>query len=315
MPQIFAFLVFTIRLDTLAGMEYERYIQASDGTSLYTTVCGQGTPLVLCDGLGCAGFIWKYLKEALCPQYQIISWHYRGHGLSDLPAQPQSMNIETMCSDLAAVLDAYQIPSAVLLGHSMGVQVILEFALRYRRRVQALAAICGSYGRPLDTLHGHGHIGKIFPVAKSIALRFPKAGQQLWKHTLRSRPAYAFASRFEVNGDVVRLADFKPYFDHLSGMNMEIFLNLVEHVQGHSVEDHLPEIETPTLIIAGERDTFTPAWLSQRMKQLLPHAELMVVPGGTHIAPIELPELVSLRIERFLAKQLLSQRQTQQVSS
>ena len=36
------------------------------------------------------------------------------------------------------------------------------------------------------------------------------------------------------------------------------------------------------------------------MHMLIPDAELLVVPGGTHVAPIEIPELINLRLERFL---------------
>ena len=56
----------------------------------------------------------------------------------------------------------------------------------------------------------------------------------------------------------------------------------------------------PTLIIAGEKDTFTPMWLSEKMAEMLPNSELMVVPTGSHTGPIEMPQLCNLRVERWL---------------
>jgi pimeloyl-ACP methyl ester carboxylesterase len=281
-------------------MERERYIRSFDGTELYTSSTGQGPAIVLCDGLGCDGFIWRYVKPALRAHYRLISWNYRGHGLSRAPADPDAVGIAALRADLGAVLDAYGLDKAVLFGHSMGVQVILDFALDAPERVAGLVPICGSFGRPLDTLHGDDRLGRLFPLVRDTLLRWPRPGQRVWRRILASRLAYAMATHFEVNGKIVRPEDFKPYFEHLSSMDVGTFVRLLDRIQNHSVEDRLSAIRTPTLIIAGERDTFTPAWLSHRMHLLIPEAELMVVPGGSHVVPIEIPELVNLRIERFL---------------
>jgi hypothetical protein len=45
---------------------------------------------------------------------------------------------------------------------------------------------------------------------------------------------------------------------------------------------------------------FTPVWVSRLMQERLPDAELLVVRGGTHTAYLEQPDLVNLRIEKFL---------------
>jgi pimeloyl-ACP methyl ester carboxylesterase len=285
--------------------EQERYVASFDGTQLYTSAIGNGPAIVLCDGLGCAGFIWKYLKDTLRPHFRLISFNYRGHGFSARPADPKALDIPALRGDLTAVLNAYGLHDAILFGHSMGVQLILDFALHAPGRCRALVAICGSYGRPLDTLHGHGRLAKMFPLLRHVMLTYPQGGQRLWQRTLRSRVAYAFASRFEVNGKIVHSADFRPYFEHLCAMDAGVFVRLLARVQEHSTESRLPDVAVPTLIIGGERDSFTPAWLSRRMHQRIPNSELMIVPGGTHIAPIEIPELVGLRIERFLERRAL----------
>lgn len=292
-------------MTTLGCMEMERYVTSFDGTKLYTSTIGQGPPIILCDGLGCAGYIWKYLKQALCGQHQIISWNYRGHGHSGRPAHPEALGISALRADLAAVMDSYGLSDAILFGHSMGVQVILEFAVHLPHRTRALVPICGSYGRPLDTLHGHGRVGKLFPLLRHVMLNYPSQGQAVWRRILRSKAAYAFASRFEVNGKIVAVADFRPYFEHLCAMDVGIFVQLLDRLQEHTVEPRLHEIKAPTLIIGGERDSFTPGWLSKRMQQHIADAELMIVPGGTHITPIEIPELVALRIERFLERRVM----------
>jgi len=55
------------------------------------------------------------------------------------------------------------------------------------------------------------------------------------------------------------------------------------------------------LVVAGTHDTFTPYWLSEEMHDRIPGAEMLTVPGGTHVSPIEQPELLTLRLEKWLA--------------
>jgi pimeloyl-ACP methyl ester carboxylesterase len=54
--------------------------------------------------------------------------------------------------------------------------------------------------------------------------------------------------------------------------------------------------------VAGDRDSFTPPEIAQRMAKVIPRAELLMIPGGTHVAPLEHEELVVLRIEKFLVQ-------------
>jgi pimeloyl-ACP methyl ester carboxylesterase len=87
-------------------------------------------------------------------------------------------------------------------------------------------------------------------------------------------------------------------------MDPVVFVRTLESAAHHSAWDHLPHVDVPTLIIAGEHDKFTPAWLSRRMAAHIPDAEFMMVPQGTHAAPLEHRELVELRVERFLREHL-----------
>jgi pimeloyl-ACP methyl ester carboxylesterase len=285
-------------------MERERFIRSFDGTELFTSSTGEGPAVVLNDGIGCDGFIWRYVRAALKGRYRIIHWHYRAHGLSSAPRDPDALGMPALRADLGAVLDAYSVDQATLLGHSMGVQVILDYALENPERVQGLVPICGSYGRPLDTLHGDGRLALLFPAMRDAMLRWPQHGQRVWSGILLSPLAQVIANTFEINAKIIRRGDFAPYLEHLAGMDVRLFFRLLDRIRHHTVEDRLGEVRAPTLVITGDRDTFTPAWLSHRMQMLIPGAELLVVPGGTHVTPIEIPELVNLRLERFLSERV-----------
>jgi len=58
-------------------------------------------------------------------------------------------------------------------------------------------------------------------------------------------------------------------------------------------------------VVAGERDTFTPAFLARAMAEVIPKGELLMVTEGTHVTPIEQPDLVNARIETFLHDRVL----------
>jgi len=70
--------------------------------------------------------------------------------------------------------------------------------------------------------------------------------------------------------------------------------------QEHDAGNLLGEIRAPTLVVAGERDLFTPRHLSVEMSTRIPDADLLEIPRGSHAALIEQPELINLRLEKFL---------------
>jgi pimeloyl-ACP methyl ester carboxylesterase len=113
-----------------------------------------------------------------------------------------------------------------------------------------------------------------------------------------------YALLVETNAKLMRREDLLPYFKHLAQMDPLIFLRTLKSLDAHSARDHLPHVSVPTLVAGGEKDTFTPAWLSRRMAHAIPHSELLIVPGGSHTAPLEQPQLIGDAIERFLTERL-----------
>jgi pimeloyl-ACP methyl ester carboxylesterase len=276
--------------EELQGTE-SGFADAPDGTRIHWSAVGTGSPaLVCCDGIGCDGFAWKYLVRDFAPRR------------SGIPQDAARVGFDDISADMEAVLRATRTSRAVLLGHSMGVQVALEHHRRRPEQVLALVLICGSHGLPLDTFHDSKALKILLPAMISAAGKYPQAMNLIWRLAASGELAYQIATHFEVNGRLVRRDDFAPYFKHLAGMDPQLFLGMLRHASEHTAWDHLPQVGVPTLIVAGTADTFTPFWLSEEMQARIPGAELLAVPGGTHVAPIEHPELITLRLEKFLAK-------------
>lgn len=274
---------------------------ARDGTRLHWTNHGSGEPaVVLTDGIGCAGYVWRALGPALAARHRTIHWNYRGHGRSAPPADPARVGLEDCVDDLLAVLDAAGERSAVIAGHSMGVQVALELHRRAPGRVRALVLVCGAPGRPIDTFHDSPVLRLAFPFARALVERFPEAVRTGFRVLLPSELAMQYALQFEVDRTRVERADLTRYFDDLSRVDPTLFVRMLASAAEHDCLPHLHEVDVPTLVVAGERDSFTPLRLSERMHSEIPGSELLVVPGGTHVAPLEAPDVVAERVLGFL---------------
>lgn len=278
------------------------YITSGDGTPLYFESTGAGLPVSLLDGIGCAGYVWKYIAPHLARSARTVHFHYRGHGLSAPPADPTELSIARSADDLALVLDRLGIDKTIACGHSMGVQVALEFFHRRRDRTAGLILMCGSYGRPLDTFQGDGRIRGVLEPARSFVHGAGDTFRTLWRFAFPTRFAWWIARATEVDGAMVSRADFMPYLEHFGTLDPALFLDMLAAAQAHTAEAYLGEIDVPVLIIGGERDGFTPVWLSELMHERIAGSELVMLPKGTHTGVIEHRELVELALDRWLER-------------
>jgi len=275
-------------------------VQSFDGTKIRYRSRGEGLPMVFADGIGCDGYVWKYLWQDFGDRARLIHGHYRGHATSDLPQDTNLLSIENLADDIAYMLDDDEVDKAILFGHSMGCQVIFEFAHRYPDRTLGLVPMTGSYGLPLKTFHDNRTLDTLFPYLYPLFVLTPWIPEAIWHRIVPTELAYWIATHFEINGHLIEYEDFMPYLKFIGNIDLRMFAKMLDHAARHNAEPYLPDLDLPVMIIAGERDTFTPMWLSEKMRDMLPNAEMLVVPTGSHTAPIEMPQLVNLRVERWL---------------
>ena len=284
----------------------ESFARGADGTRLYFhRQGGRGSPqltALLCDGLACDGFIWKYLWDELADELNVAHSHYRGHGRSGLPVDTEQIGVKALADDVDAVRRELGDPPVVLIGHSLGTQVALE---AYRRRPEGIAALvllCGSFGRVTYTFKGSEMLASVLPNLIEFATRHPTVTRAIWS-SVPPRVAIAVAQLTgDINLGAVRLEDVEPYFKHVSIVDFELFLRMLNAAGEHSAEDILPQVKVPVLVVAGAKDSFTPAAVSEAMAQAIPGAELEVIPSGTHLAPLEHHGEIAARISAFLAR-------------
>lgn len=284
-----------------------QFISARDGTRLFVRErphpLDEGRPTaILCDGIACDGFIWKYLWDDLTTDMNVVHWHYRGHGRSARPADPSVIELVDHARDLDAVrrMTAGKGP-VVLFGHSMGCQVALEAYRLHPEDVLGLVLICGSYGRITHTFRGTDVMAQLLPRVIEAVDKHTRVARGLWGHL---PPAVALRIAL-LTGEVDRVSiqpeDLLPYMKHMVDIDLPMFLRMLRSAGEHTARDFLPKIDVPVLVLAGDRDTFTPTRYAEEMAALIPRSELHVL-SGTHVIPIERKDQVAELVRTFVRK-------------
>lgn len=288
-------------------MQYERegFVEAADGTRIFFELLGEGEPpVILTDGIGCDGFAWRYLAPRLARNHRVVHWHFRGHGRSGPPIDRAQLSIEDLARDLRNICKDLDVERPVIAAHSMGVQVALEYYRQNRDDVGALILMCGTFGRITTTFHGTDLLNQVLPGLIQGARMFPGVARAVWGRLPAAMAFRLACAGRELDGKRIQEEDFQRYWEHASLMDPDVFLRMLQRAGQHDARGVLPDIDVPTLVVAAEHDTFTPMSLAEEMAAAIPHAELEVVEGASHAAPVEQPDHIAERVEDFLSSRL-----------
>ncbi|MDT7684288.1 MAG: hypothetical protein QOG57_4598, partial [Pseudonocardiales bacterium] len=109
-----------------------------NGKELAVEVDGEGPAVLLVHGLGGTSNFYQVQADALAERFRVIRVDSAGAGRSPVA---DGISIESHADDLAAVLDALDVDSAAVVGHSMGTLVVRTLAARHPGKVSALALL------------------------------------------------------------------------------------------------------------------------------------------------------------------------------
>jgi 3-oxoadipate enol-lactonase len=246
---------------------------------------GQGPTVVLSHGLGCTLHMWDEVVALLKSDYTLLRYDHRGHGQSEVPAGPTTME---MLADDAAGLIAAQTSGAVhFVGLSMGGMT-----------AQALAA-------------NHPQCVKSIVIANS-ANWYDDAAQALWQTriaTVRANgvaaiadgalPRWFTAAFLADAAGAGRIARTRA---DLERTDSAAYAACCEAIAGMDLRASNTRIGCPTLVIAGAKDEATPPALSDRMLASIPGAQLRSI-DAAHLSAVEQPEAFAAMVREFLKAQ------------
>jgi pimeloyl-ACP methyl ester carboxylesterase len=249
----------------LPAADDQGYVE-HDGARIWYTTYGAGAPVIMLHGgLGHSGN-WGYQVPALIKSgYRAVLIDSRGHGRSTRDARPYLY--ELMASDVLAVMDALHLDKAAIVGWSDGACTGLILGRQAPTRVAGvLFFACNMDPRGVMEFKPSPVIDRCF-----------------------SRHAKDYA-RLSVTPD-----QFQAFVEAV-GLMMKAQPN-------YSVRD-LAEIRVPVTIAQSEHDEFIKREHAEYLARSIPGAELVILPGVTHFAPLQRPDLFNDAMLAFLRKVL-----------
>jgi len=276
------------------------YFKSFDGTRLFYSIEGTGKPLIFCYGLVCSSLHWTYQIEHFKKNYQTIWFDYRGHQNSDCPTNLESLTIESIARDLGFLMDDLGIQDAVLFGHSMGVNVVLDFYRQHPKRVAGMILANGTAKRPFETAFKSNALDLGYGILQSVQNISPKVLSTLWKLQPKNPFTHMMVALGGFNPHLTSQEDIDLYVKQVSAMDPAILVQLMKNYRIYDATAWLHTIEVPSLIVAGEGDMMVPIEQQELLKQLIPDSRLEVIKHGSHCPQLDLPELFNLKVEGFL---------------
>ena len=251
-------------------------VRTDSHPQLFFSDRGSGEPVLAITGWTISSAVFDPVAELYTPHARVITYDHRGAGRSAPWLGPVSM--ASLAADAARVLDDRGVPSAHIVGLSMGAAVALEMAVRLPQRVRSVVLIGGGAGGP----------ALVRPGLREAAGTVGTVLSDTFRHRYAWPAAALFSERFrEEHPESV--AGFMPYFARhrappwMSGWQFLAFTCFNRATS-------LSRVRAPTLVLHGGADAMVPVANARLLAGGIPGAELHVVPGAGHAVPLEEPE-------------------------
>lgn len=250
-----------------------------NGKKINYEVSGEGKPVVLLHGWLCSLETLAPLARHLEKHFKVYSIDIIGFGKSELPNNP--LNTDDFGNFLKELLEKLKIENPILIGHSNGGRIIINYAGRNLGKINKIVLIDSSgivpkrkpkYYIRMYTFKALKNIFKILPKTEMV-------------NNIKDRILGKFGS-----------SDYKNSPDVLK-KTMSIILN----------EDQkylMPNIKAPTLLIWGDQDTATPIQDGKTMEKLIPGSGLVTYEGAGHYSYLDRLSNCLLVLDEFLKEDM-----------
>lgn len=257
--------------------------------------------LVFNYGLACSQHQWKYQIPFLEKMgYQILLHDYRGHFSSSGEDKIETCTYKNIVSDLEGLLNIYKTNCAVLIGHSMGVNICLEFAKKHPEKVKGLILISGSVFPPSDVMFDSTIFNILMPFIEKMAKLNPSVHKFLMSKAHKNPIIRKIVKSGGFNPKKIKNDFIKVYLQKMGELPPMLFFQLYNEMQNHNVINSLENIKAKSLILGGDKDNIIPNYLQYILKTYLQDSELYIIKDGSHVPQADFPETVNDRIQHFL---------------
>ncbi len=232
--------------------------------------------------------------------YKILLHDYRGHYESTTSEGISSITFENITKDLNQLINHLNIKSTFHIGHSMGVNVTLEYAFRYPQEVKKMILISGTIFPPQDIMFDSNIVDMAQPYLEEIKKKWKSQFNFAWEKAYLNPLASLMVWNGGFNTKKTKLEFVEYYMKKLGELSPDIFFQLLNQMRDQKVINKLSEIKVPTLVIGGDKDKVIPNYLQTILHKGLPNSELYIVKNGSHVPQVDFHEFINERIELFL---------------
>lgn len=252
---------------------------------------GQGHPLLLVTGVGYGAWFWHKVIPGLAKRYQVISFDNRGAGGTDKPDGPYT--VPMLAADTAGLLDALDVNSCYVMGHSLGGFIAQQLVYTRPELVGKLVLA--------STTHGGDQVIPITPEALEVLTNRQGDPVELVKRGINIACAPGFIERNP--GIIQELMDYRfsnpvPPAQYQAQVAAGAGMAALTSEQ---VAERMQAIQVPTLILFGEHDKVVPPGNAELLHQKIAESQVVIVPGTGHMFPIEDPSRTVDILIDFLA--------------
>lgn len=245
---------------------------------------GAGEPVLFLHGLTWDHTMWDAQVESLASDYRCIALDFIGHGRT--PDIDHDYSFWDLASYVARFLDELGVPSAHVVGLSMGGMTAMRLALRHPARVRSLALLDTDAGAE-DAARAAGY----HQLAEGVVA-------QGWEPFADQVAAILFGQPFlesPQNREMVRAKFAANPRESIARRALRCV------TQRDDIRGQLGQITVPTTVIVGELDIATPPEKSEAIAAAIPGARLVRISGAGHMSPLEAPEAVTAALREHLA--------------
>lgn len=279
-----------------------RFVQVK-GVNVHYKVYGSGGPvMILLHGFGASAFSWRDVVLPLSEVGTVIAYDRPAFGLTQRPMPGEWMAenpyaFETQPELLLALMDAWGVEQAILIGHSAGGTVATQMALEYPERVSGLVLVDAAIFTGGRALPGWLDWLKETPQADRLG--------PLLSRTLQSRGEdFIRASWHDPLG--VTESVLAGYRKPLQAENWDRALwELTKSARPLNLPERLGELKMPVLVLTGDDDRIVPTQQSVELAGKIPGAQLVVVERSGHLPHEERPQAFLAAVLPFIEQKEL----------
>ena len=255
------------------------FLKVGDCVHHYLDEGGKEKPaLVFANSLGSDLRTWDEVASRLVERFRIVRYDKRGHGLTDAPAPPYTM--DDLARDLVGLMDALEIKDALVCGLSVGGLIAQRFALMNPDRVRGLV-LCDT-GARIGTVESWNQ--RIELVKSGGVESFVAPSMERW-----------FSEAFRRQ----RAADVRGYANMLRQTSVDGYLGTSCALRDADLSQAVKAIAKPTLVLCGDQDIATPPELGRALAEAIPGAKFSLIPDAAHLSCIEQPQVMVKMLTQF----------------